>query len=399
MTTAAGSLRIAQLVETLDAGGAEGLAIGIAGALATRGHASHLVVARSDGPFKSRIPDTVRLHDLDRPRRDGNQAYRIGYFLEACRRLESVLKAQRIEVLQTHLPKANFLGLAMAMRGVCRVYPTVHNNREFDYGDNAGPLRRAMRRTLYRRMVATCPAVIAVSGQVRTSLGGQLGLSPRALERVIVVPNGVAVPEAVTPEARARARARWGVGEEQVLLVGVGRLAFQKNFGDLVAALGSLDGGRRDWRCVIAGDGELRGEIEAAVAAAGLADRVRLAGLVDDMTGLFAAADIFCLPSRFEGLPLVLLEAMGSGLPTVAFGIDGVVDVVADGAQALLAPPGNTAALASALERLVEDGALRARLGAAARELVIARYGFDSVIDRLEAAYRQAPGRSTKACA
>lgn len=396
MKTKSDILRVAQLVETLDAGGAEGLAIGIAGALSGRRHESHLIVLRGDGPFRARIPDSVRFHDIDRPRRDGNQAYRIAYFLEACRRLESLLKAQRIDVLQTHLPKANFLGLAMAMRGVCRVYPTVHNNREFDYGDNAGAIRRALRRSLYRRMIATCTAVIAVSEQVRTSLAEQLGLPAKGLDRVLVVPNGVAVPPVTAAATRARARAHWGVGDGQVLLVGVGRLTFQKNFGDLVTALAKLERVRQDWQCVIAGNGELHGELEAAIAGAGLADRVRLPGLVDDMPDLFAAADAFCLPSRFEGLPLVLLEAMGAGLPTIAYGIDGVLDVVADGQQALLVPPGDVAGLAGALDRIAGDPTLRARLGASARDLVVERYGFDKAIDRLEAAYRPEPGRSTK---
>ncbi|MBK8286527.1 MAG: glycosyltransferase [Ahniella sp.] len=110
-------MRMAQLVETLDAGGAEALAVDIAGALAARGHDSHLAVARRDGPFLDRLSPTVAFHDLNRPRRDGNQAYRILYFLETCRRLESLLCAQRIEVLQTHLPKANFLGLVTWLGG------------------------------------------------------------------------------------------------------------------------------------------------------------------------------------------------------------------------------------------------------------------------------------------
>jgi len=338
---------VAQLVETLDAGGAEALAVDIAGALAARGHDAHLLVARGDGPFRSRVAREVRFHDLDRPRRDGNQAFRIAYFLGTCRRLEAHLRANRVEVLQTHLPKANFLGLVMAWRGVCRVLPTVHNNREFDYGDKAGPLRRAARREGYRRLLAACPAVIAVSDQVRDSLAAQLSLSATRRDRIVVVPNGVRPVAPQGPEERARRRAALGVTEDQVLVVGAGRLTRQKNFARLVEALALLGAGAPDWRCVIAGDGELRADLEARIAAAGLAGRVRLPGLVDDLPGLLAAADVFCLPSLFEGLPLVLLEAMAAGLPTAAFAIDGVTDVVAEGAQARLAAPDDAAALRS----------------------------------------------------
>jgi glycosyltransferase involved in cell wall biosynthesis len=381
-------MRIAQLVEALDAGGAEALAVDIAGALAARGHDSHLVVARGDGPFLNRLSPTVAFHDLKRPRRDGNQAYRILYFLETCRRLESLLRAHRIEVLQTHLPKANFLGLVMAWRGVCRVYPTVHNNREFDYGDDAGNLKRALRRFGYRRMLKTCQGVIAVSEQVRDSLADQLGTSASQKARILVVPNGVHVVAPVSTTERARLRASLGVTDRQVLIVGAGRLTRQKNFARLIEALGLLKPAGTDWRCIIAGDGELRAEYEAQIAAAALGRHVRLIGLCGDVPGLFAAADIFCLPSLFEGLPLVLLEAMGAGLPTVAFEIDGVTDVVSEGIQARLAAPDDAGSLARALTALLVDAPQRQRLGAAARARVEERHAFDTLLNRLESAYR-----------
>ena len=388
MTGAPIPLRVAQLVETLDAGGAEALAIDVAGALAARGHDSHLIVARGDGPFRERVKPEVVLHDLARPRRDGNQIHRILYFLGTCRRLEAHLRAHRIEVLQTHLPKANFLGLVMAWRGVCRVYPTVHNNREFDYGDRAGRVKRALRRVGYRRMLTHCRAVIAVSDQVKESLAEQLRTPSGLKEQIRVVPNGVHLPEAVPVAERNRLRAALGVTGEQVLIVGVGRLTRQKNFARLVEALGRLDANGPDWRCVIAGDGELRADLEAQVAAAALGDRIRLPGLVADVPDLFAAADVFCLPSLFEGLPLVLLEAMSAGLPTVAFAIDGVTDVVADRVQARLATPHDVGALAAALAVLLADGSERLRLGTAARETARTRHGFAAVVDRLEAVYR-----------
>lgn len=388
MTAVPAPLRVAQLVETLDAGGAEALAVDIAGALSARGHDSHLLVARGDGPFRARVSRDVRFHDLDRPRRDGGQAFRVAYFLGTCRRLEAHLRAHRVEVLQTHLPKANFLGLVMAWRGVCRVYPTVHNNREFDYGDQAGALRRAARREGYRRLVAACPAVIAVSGQVRESIAEQLSLPAARRERIVVVPNGVRQVAAPAAGERARLREALGVAPDQVLVVGAGRLTRQKNFARLVEALALLGEGAPGWRCVIAGEGELRPALEAQVAAAGLQGRVTLAGLVEDLPSLLGAADIFCLPSLFEGLPLVLLEAMGAGLPVAAFAIDGVTDVVADGAQARLAAPDDAAALAGVLRALLADAGERRRLGEAARREVEARHGFAAVIDRLESLYR-----------
>lgn len=381
-------LRIAQLVETLESGGAEALAVDIAGALAARGHASHLIVAKGDGVFRGRVATGVRLCDLDRPRRDGNQALRVFYFLETCRRLEAMLRALRIDVMQTHLPKANFLGLAMASRRACRVFATTHNNREFDYGDGAGRLKRRLRREGYRQMLTRCDGMIAVSDQVGKSLAGQLRLSPADAGRIRVVPNGVKLPSVRSASARQAARVAWGVGDEEVLVVGVGRLTRQKNFGVLVDALSRLAGPDARWRCVIAGEGELRPDLERRLADAGCGDRIRLAGLVADVPGLLAAADVFCLPSLYEGLPLVLLEAMGAGLPTAAFAIAGVTDVVADGTHARLVPPGDVTGLSAALGALIDDPAARSRMGRAARDLVATRYSFDGMISRLEDLYR-----------
>lgn len=388
MIDTCGKLRVAQLVETLEAGGAEALAIDIAGALAARGHESHLIVAKGDGPFRARIGTGVRFHDLERPRRDGDQIYRIIYFLETCRRLESFLRARRVEVLQTHLPKANFLGLVMAWRGVCRVFPTVHNNRELEYGDRSGRTKRALRRAAYRRMLRHCRGVVAVSEQVKSSLAKELDITHAEAARIRVVRNGVRVEALPSPKERAEIRAFWGVDESQVLIVAVGRLTRQKNFAALVEAASRLAGGTTDWRCVVAGDGELRADLEAQIATAGLGDKVRLPGLVEDVRGLLSAADVFCLPSAYEGLPLVLLEAMSCGLPVVAFAIDGVTDVVAGGQQARLAPVGDTRALAAALASLVDDPVMRRTMGSAARELVVERFNFETAVDDLETMYR-----------
>jgi glycosyltransferase involved in cell wall biosynthesis len=381
-------MRVAQLVETLAAGGAEALAVDIAGALAARGHDSHLIVLRGVGPLRDRVGAAATFHDLARPPLPGPQAAGLLQFLMTCRILESRLRESGIEILQTHLPMANFLGLVMAWRGICRVYPTVHNNREFDYGEGRSALRRALRRSGYRQMLRHCDGLIAVSEQVKSSLTAQLGTPERQWKRIQVVPNGVRIPAPLGAAERAATRAAWGVSEQEVLIVAAGRLTRQKNFSALLDALALLPATDAGWRCIIAGEGELRGDLERQLETAGLSGRVRLAGLVGDLPGLLAAADIFCLPSLYEGLPLVLLEAMAAGLPVVAFAIDGVRDVLTDGTEARLVAPGEVSALAAALGSLLPDAAQRLRLGRAARETVEARHGFATVVERLEAVYR-----------
>lgn len=380
-------LRVAQLVETLGAGGAEALAIDIAEMLEQRGYESHLIVVRGEGPFMCRVPPRVHLHDMKRQRPDGNQIERIVDFAGSARHLAAYLHDHRIDVLQTHLPKANFLGLYVATRHRIRTFATAHNNREFDYGDRAGPIRRALRREGYRQMLGRCRGVIAVSAQVKASLVGQLGVSARLADRIHVVPNGVRLAAPAQDGARQQFRQSLGIAEGEVLIVGVGRLTRQKNHARMLEALARIPGSAGRWSCVIAGDGELRSDLQQGIERAGLTGQVRLPGIVDDVRALMAAADIFCLPSLFEGLPLVLLEAMGSGLPTAAFAIDGVTDVLVDGIHGVLAAPDDASSLAMALERLIADPGRRLQMGSAARSLVAQRYDFEAFGDRLESVY------------
>lgn len=387
MSAAPATPRVAQLVEVLESGGAEALAVDIANELAVRGRDARMIILKGGGRFQERLAPAVRLHDLRRPRRDGGQAGRIVYFLETARRLEALIRREHIGIVQCHLPKANFLGLMLAMRRSCRVLVTVHNNREFDYGDGAGPLKQRLRRAGYRAMLQRCDALVAVSDQVRVSLLAELRAPAAAGERIVVVPNGVKVPPVPTPEERRAARRAWAVGDDEVLLVGVGRLTVQKDFATLLRALAHLPPDVPAWRCVIAGEGERRADLEVLVSALGLAGRVRLAGLVPDVAGLLRGADAFCLPSRYEGLPLVLLEAMAAGLPVVAFAIPGVAEIVTDGVHARLAAAGDEGALARVLADLLADESLRASLGAAGRQLVSDHYGFDRMVGQLEALY------------
>jgi len=377
-------LRVAQLIETLAAGGAEALAVQIANAWAERGHESHLIVLSAGGPFQSRLSEKVKLHDLGLPPSRQSTLKRAPSILRALKRLEGIIAANGIDTLQTHLPLANFFGLVMGWRGACRVYPTIHNNREFDYGEASGPLRESLRRYAYKRMLSVCARMIAVSDQVKTAMVRELDLPPTWIDRITVVPNGVAIPPEMGPGERSRARAEWGLAEDEVLIACIGRLTAQKNFQALVGALGQVDAAVGPWRCVVAGEGEMRDELTASARAGGLEEKIIFAGHVANVGELLGAADVFCLPSRFEGLPLALLEAMAAGLPTAAFAIDGVTDVVEDGGQALLAEPENIPQLARDLSRLMNDAALRRRLGGAARDLVGENYGFDRVVDQLE---------------
>ena len=201
------------------------------------------------------------------------------------------------------------------------------------------------------------------------------------------MPNGVKCPEPPAAGDRERARAGWGVGEDELLLVAAGRLTRQKNFASLLDSLTCLPNNVPKWKCVVAGEGELRSELLEQVRELNLEGRVVLPGHVDGLRDLLAAADVYCLSSLYEGLPLVMLEAMAASVPVCAFGIRGAADVVTHEREGLLVEPGDTEAFAAGLARLLGDVQLRHRLGEAARSLVRSTYSFDRMVDSLVALY------------
>jgi len=200
-----------------------------------------------------------------------------------------------------------------------------------------------------------------------------------------VVHNGVDTgfyrPPAPAERERLRAALLAAVGGRgwsaaDPLLLTVARLTPQKGLFELVEAAALVAAAEPRARFVIAGEGGLRAELEAAIAAAGLGDTVRLAGArpPEEIAGWLGAADLFLLPSREEGLPLALLEAMAAGLPAVATRVGGVAEVIQEGYGGWLVPPARPAVLAEAVIRALADRPALVAAGKAARDRVVAKF-------------------------
>ena len=147
-----------------------------------------------------------------------------------------------------------------------------------------------------------------------------------------------------------------------------GRLEEQKGHDLLFEALSTVLRQGLDFTLVVAGEGSRRSWLEQQALSLRLAPRVQFVGQVEDVGSLLAAADAVLLPSRWEGLPLVLLEAMARGRPIVASAVGGVPDVIQDGVNGTLVPPGDAAALAVALEQLHRKADRAVRMGARGRD-------------------------------
>jgi glycosyltransferase involved in cell wall biosynthesis len=182
--------------------------------------------------------------------------------------------------------------------------------------------------------------------------------APRAAGRIEIVPNASAPP--VLPHIG---------GGERVHILFLGRIGDRKGVPQLGEALFRMKD-MPGWRATIAGDGHVEAA-RAKAAGYGLTDRVDLPGWVgpDRVAELMASADILVLPSFSENLPVAIIEAMAAGVAVVATPVGAVEDIIADGETGLLVPPGDVDALTAALHRLVDDPALRERLGTAGRAL------------------------------
>ena len=249
------------------------------------------------------------------------------------------------------------------------------------------------RRIKYRTMKAD--ALVAPSRAIEREL--KAAGFPRP--RIHYLPNGVAVPPARDQAARVAARVALGAVDPALnppewapLAVYAGRLHEAKGLADLVAAWGAIVARWPNARLCLAGEGPFRGALAEQIEVRGLDGRVVLAGTFDNVDELLAAADLFVLPSHQEGMSLALLEAMAAGLPIVATDVPGNRDLLSGGRHALLVPAGDPAALAAAIERLLDEPELGAHLGAAARERVAGEFSLAKCVDEHVALFERLVG-------
>jgi glycosyltransferase involved in cell wall biosynthesis len=189
--------------------------------------------------------------------------------------------------------------------------------------------------------------------------------------------SGVAVP------------AEWGLGDPGLTAVSLANLRWQKGHGVLIAAVKKVVELHPRFRLVLIGEGPERSRIEALIGDLGLSGNVVLAGGVGKAAGLLAAFHFSVLASVEESLPNALIESMAAAVPVVATKVGGVSEVVRDGVDGLLVPPGEPAALADAMLRLLAEPDLRNRMGASARRRAATCFSLERMVRQTEALYLQ----------
>jgi glycosyltransferase involved in cell wall biosynthesis len=234
------------------------------------------------------------------------------------------------------------------------------------------PLHSSSRRSrwLKRQTSQRVDAHLAVGASAARELERDAGLPPGSIS---VIRNGVPGHTAQKTEAVANG----------IVIGSVGRLDWQKGYDILIDALPLLPG----VTAVVVGDGPLRENLEARARAKGVADRFVVTGWMDSATPLLRTFDLFVLPSRFEGLPLAVLEAMEARLAVIATDVGSTAEAVGDEETGLLVPPDDPAHLAAAIRRLLDDEELRKRMAVRGRAVWEAQFHAARMGDEYERLY------------
>ncbi|GBQ17306.1 glycosyltransferase family 1 protein [Komagataeibacter rhaeticus] len=296
----------------------------------------------------------------------------------AWRALVRLIRAEKPDLVHAHMPISGLLGRFAAWRcGVPCVAYTCHG---FLFNQPGSRLRRVAALVLEWLAGKVTDIYLTVSEEEARD-ARRLGIHRHATG----IGNG-RDPATFHPDpaARARLRAQQGVGEEQVVILAVSRLVRSKGYPELLEAMRAVPGNAVLWIVGTRLPSDRGADLAPCFAAAraALGPRLVFLGYREDVAAIMAAADMFVLPSHFEGLPMSVIEAMLCGLPVISTDISGPREQVVAGETGLLVPPANVPDLAAALDRLVRDGALRRRMGAAGRARALARYTQAAVMAR-----------------
>jgi glycosyltransferase involved in cell wall biosynthesis len=370
------SLRVAHLIESDGPGGAERVMAYLATAFHEAGHHSVAFLPAGGegwlGAELERAGVPIEYFRLPQP-----------VSREFGRWLTDAFRRHRITVAHSHEFTMAVYGAWASWRGGARHVITMHGSRYY-----AGRLQR---RVAMRAAIALSARTAAVSRDLQTHLSRDLWVRRSQLS---VIANGVRYTPPAPDDVTLREELR--LAPRDRLLLAVGNLYPVKGHRYLVEALALLHRRHPLAHVAIAGRGEEGDALMSRARALGIADHVHLLGLRSDIPALLAAADISVLPSLSEGLPMALLEAMFAARPIVASQVGEVGTALAAGEAGLLVPPGDPAALADALDRLLSDAALARQLGERAARRAAAEYGLATMVDRYTECYTGASKDATR---
>jgi len=336
-------MKILQVIPYFCFGGAETMCENLTYALTKLGHSVTVVSLYNEKtPISCRMEEAgIRILYLDK---------KLGLDVSMVTKLAGIMRREKPDVVHTHLDVIKYAVAAAKLSGIRRCVHTVHN---VAHEEAEGKLQKIIN-TVYFRLGWSVP--VALSPEVHRTIVSFYGMKE---EKVPVIYNGVDL-------SRCLPKTGYDLSEPAQLLH-IGRFNYQKNHKGLLDAFFILQKKCSDCVLNLLGDGELRPEVEAYAEELGIREKVIFHGSQSNVYPYLHRADIFLLPSRFEGMPMTIIEAMGTGLPVVAAAVGGVPDMLKDGKSGLLVSqePEETA---NAVLALLEQEDLRKALGEQARK-------------------------------
>jgi glycosyltransferase involved in cell wall biosynthesis len=387
------AIRVLRVITRLNIGGPSIQAIALTTRLNDRGYDTQLVhgsLGGGEGDMRYLLAPSTRVRQLSTLRRAIDPLHDA----LALERLVAIMRVWQPHIVHTHMAKAGTIGRLAASifnatagrRRRARVVHTYHGHVLEGY---FSPLKNRVFVGIERQLARVTDRIVAISPQIRRELLDDYHIGRADQYRVVPLGFDLTTFVAIDDRARRAARAALGLDDHVRVVTTVGRLTAIKQHALFVetAALVAM----RDPAAVflLAGDGELRPELEALVRERGLEPRLRFLGWRRDLATVYGASDVFLLTSRNEGTPVALIESLAAGVPGVSTDVGGVRDVIDTETVGLLAPFGDARALADHVATLLADRDRRRLMGDAGRQSVAARYGLDRLVGDVDALYRE----------
>lgn len=304
--------------------------------------------------------------------------------LLALTKMTFFLKHNHYHIVHTHNSKAGFLGrLAAKLAGIPVIVHTVHG---FAFHAQEPTWRQILFRTLERLASRWCDKMIFISQPLI-----DWGLQERVVSenKTVKIYSGIELDRfsPVSEEVKARIREKWGIGQDDSVIGFVSKLWEGKGHLNLIDAFKQIKGEIKNARLVIVGEGYLYEHLVKRVNRLGLKDSVLFTGFQSDVSKIIATFDVAVLPSHFEGMGRVLLEAMAMEKPVVASRVGGIPDLVQHGINGFLVPPGDVEGLAEALIKTLMDKGLAEKMGKAGRKMITEKFSADHMARSIEKLY------------
>jgi glycosyltransferase involved in cell wall biosynthesis len=365
-------LNILHVVETLEVGGLERAVLSLAQEQLGRGHTVAVACLFRAGALASHAR-SMSIDVIECGKRPGLD-------IAAATRMRAIIRNRGVGVLHSHNPVSHYYAVAasLGLHGLTRI-STRHG---------MGTLGQSFRRdVLYRLAMTGTDHTVTVCKAARARFVSQ-HIIPSA--RSSTIPNGVPLSRFMSRNAARRTAliAQCGLQDAEVLYGTVGRMTDAKDPENLVEAFAEVLRDRPRDVLLFVGDGPMRDQTQRRCSELGLLERVRFLGTRDDVPDLMSSFDVFVLPSKTEGYPLVLVEAAASALPCIATDVGGNSEIVAEGITGTIVQPSDPAALARAMRTLAASTTLRASYGAAAARWATKFGSIEAMADAYDLLYR-----------